>query len=348
MTDVTSHEPDSVRLRRWGVDASTERGIERTIEPFTAEIAGFFDWDYDPEDQKLQRLYEMGKRLNWNASSDIDWSIEFPRSEAPHVAEANPYTGYEPYESMSEARKLEFAWHIHAWMCSQFLHGEQGALLVASQLVGCAPDFDAKLYAGSQTFDEARHVEVFGRYIRERIGLMYPVGESLRALLNRIVRDKRWHFKFIGMQLVVESLAMAAFSTLKAVNRDPVFHAIVEYVNRDEARHVAFGVNYMRRVVSTLDACEVAELAEFSLEACELMRDRLIPTDVFVQFGWDVERSRRHALETAIMQAFRVMLFERIVPNLKRVGLLTDGVRERYDQLGLLVFESAPPDGELE
>ena len=80
-------------------------------------------------------------------------------------------------------KKREFFRHRGASQLSQFLHGEQGALLVASQLVSCAPTYQAKLYAASQAFDEARHVEAFSRYIQTRSKLMYPVGTGLKAFL---------------------------------------------------------------------------------------------------------------------------------------------------------------------
>ena len=181
--------------------------------------------------------------------------------------------------------------HQHSWAISQFLHGEQGALLVASQLVSCAPSFGAKLYAASQTFDEARHVEVFNRYLQRKVGFTYPISRSLKLLLDKILTDARWDLKFIGMQIIIEGLALAAFNTIKQSTQDPVLRDIVHLVIRDEARHVTFGVNYLEEFVKTLTAEELEERAQFAYEACVVMRTRLIPTDVYREFGWPVEEA---------------------------------------------------------
>ena len=148
---------------------------------------------------------------------------------------------------------------------SQFLHGEQGALLVASQIVSCAPTFNAKMYAASQTFDEARHVEVFNRYLQEKVGFHYPINPNLKALLDKILTDERWDLKFIGMQIIIEGLALAAFQMLKAITKDPLLKQLLHYVVRDEARHVTFGINYLEDYLKTLSKEELDERAEFAL-----------------------------------------------------------------------------------
>ena len=132
------------------------------------------NWDYSVQDNRIKKLYELGKELNWNVEKDIDWNRPLPEKleTPPEIF----WDQYEPYQKLSNEKKFEFLRHRGAWSLSQFLHGEQGALLVASQLVSCAPTFNAKLYAASQTFDEARHVEAFNKYLQTRQGLMYPVG----------------------------------------------------------------------------------------------------------------------------------------------------------------------------
>ncbi|MDH5491080.1 MAG: ferritin-like domain-containing protein, partial [Myxococcales bacterium] len=315
---------------------------------FQTPLIGSFNWSYEDSDRKIRRLYELGKEWNWNATTDVDWSRDFPRSEPPMAPEFNPFAGYPPFEALSEEAQLEFGWHQLAWMLSQFLHGEQGALLVASQLISCAPTHDAKLYAASQTFDEARHVEVFGRYLLEKVGLMYPVNVHLKSLLDKILSDPRWDLKFIGMQIVIEGLALAAFNTMKMTARDPLLREIVELVIRDEARHVAFGVTYMEEHVKALSEAERAERALFAYEACVVMRERMVGTDVLAHFGWDVEAGRRIVLDSELMDQFRRFLFARIIPNLRRVGLLTDAMRPRYEELGILQYEDLLDDGEID
>jgi hypothetical protein len=249
---------------------------------------------------------------------------------------------------MAAERSHEFGWHNHAWTLSQFLHGEQGALLVSSQLVSCAPTYDAKLYAASQTFDEARHVEVFGRYLRDKVGITYPVNAHLKALLDKVLTDPRWDLKFIGMQLIIESLALAAFHVQRATTADPLLRDLLDLVVRDEARHVAFGVNYMEFFVKQLSQREIEERALFAYEACRVMRERIVPSDVYRHFGLDEDEGRKRFLAAGQVDLFRNLLFTRIMPNLNKVGLLTERVKPLYDQLGLMQFAGLPDDGQID
>ena len=232
---------------------------------------------------------------------------------------------------------------------SQFLHGEQGALLVASQLASCAPTYDAKLYAASQTFDEARHVEVFNRYLQEKIGIHYPINPALKSLLDKILTDERWDLKFIGMQIIIEGLALAAFSMLKSISKDPLLKQLLHYVIRDEARHVTFGINYLEDFIKTLSPEEINERAEFAYEACVISRERLINTKSQQRFlGMSEEEAREFQLNTGSFEMFRNFLFSRVIPNLSRIGLLTDEVRPKFEALGLLEYENAPDDFECD
>ena len=307
-------------------------------EIFSTPLTGSYNWDYTVQDNRIKRLYELGKDLNWNAEKDIDWDRPLPeRGDTPPPIF---WDDYEPYQKLSTEDKFTFMSHRGAWSLSQFLHGEQGALLVASQLVSCAPTFNAKLYAASQAFDEARHVEVFSKYIQTRSKLMYPVGSGLKSLLDKILTDKRWDLKLIGMQIIIEGLALAAFNTAKAVTPDPVFRDVLHLVIRDEARHVTFGVNYLENFLENLSEKEREDRAMFAYEACVISKERLFPTDVFRKFGWNEDEAREFSNNAGFAQEFQRLLFSRVVPNLSRIGLLTDKVRPLYDKLGVLEFES--------
>lgn len=330
------------------IHSMKQEHLDTIVEIFHTPLNGAYNWDYESADGRIRKLYTLGKELNWNAETDVDWSINFPKNQPPVDQYFNPFVGYDEYEKLSDENKLKFSWHNQAWTLSQFLHGEQGALLVASQLVSCAPTFDAKLYAASQTFDEARHVEVFGKYLREKVNILYPVNKNLKALLDKVLTDPRWDLKFIGMQIIIEGLALAAFNTMKMVSLDSLLRDIVHLVIRDEARHVTFGVNYLEDFVKSLSQKEREERAEFAYEACVVMRERLVATDVFEHFGWDVERARQRVLEAEVMEKFRTFLFTRIIPNLKRIGLLTDSVRAKYETLGILQFENLVDDGAID
>jgi hypothetical protein len=327
----------------------TPQDAAQIAEIFQTPLTGAYSWNYNEADRKLRKLYRLGKERNWNADFDIDWKQPFKRDETPILATAeNPYEDWAPFVALSEQERNRFGWHSMVWTTSQFLHGEQGALLVASQLVSCAPTSDGKLYASSQTFDEARHVEVFSRYLTERVGFMYPVNRHLKMLLDKILTDPRWDLKFIGMQLIIESLALAAFNVQKATTADPVLRDLLDLVIRDEARHVAFGVSYMEEFVQTLSPQEKEDRALFAFEACRVMRERIVPTDVFEHYGWDAEEGRRRFLAAGQMDTFRNLLFTRIMPNLNKVGLLPESVHAKYDELGLMQFAGLPSDGDID
>ena len=338
----------------WG--GMTVADVQHVAEIFNTPLTGSYNWDYRVADDRIQRLYELGKTLNWNGSLDVhwdqtpDWHEQTPvKPEFIDEFLANAdWNGYPPFDAFSTERKLEFFKHDNAWSLSQFLHGEQGALLVASQLASCAPSFNAKLYAASQTFDEARHVEVFNRYLQTKLGLSYPVNQGLKSLLDKILTDERWDLKFIGMQIVLEGLALAAFHIAMNDTDDPVLKELLYLVIRDEARHVTFGVNYLEEFVATLSEEEKEDRAQFAYEACIVSRDRLIPTDVYRHFGWDVEETRQVLVERGLNADFLNMLYARIIPNLARIGLLTDQIRPKFEEMGVLNFENLASDGDID
>lgn len=329
-------------------DQMSAADVEVVREIFSTPLTGSYNWDYEAANAKIRRLYELGKKFNWNAELDVDWDQPFPRTESPDggVQDAvNGFAAHPLYQALTPAEKIEFAWRSQAQTLSQFLHGEQGALLVASQLVSCAPTYDAKLYAASQTFDEARHVEVFHRYLKQRCKMIYPINPNLKTLLDKVLTDPRWDLKFIGMQILIEGLALAAFQSIHQTTRDPLLRQIVALVMRDEGRHVAFGVNYLEDWIKALPQSEIEERAQFAYEACVIMRERLFSTDVAEEFGFTAEQARQISIDSDGGKAFRNFLFERMIPNLKRVGLLTESVRPKFEALGVLQYENLAHDG---
>ncbi|MBF2754824.1 MAG: ferritin-like domain-containing protein [Gammaproteobacteria bacterium AqS3] len=342
------HHPTEV-LEEFGGVAPGESDFEQINEIFQTPLTGAYNWDYTLQDNRIKKLYELGKELNWNAETDLDWEAPFGHDQRPtDPIRMAGLEGWEPYDALSEEQKVRFAWGDLSQSLSQFLHGEQGALLVASQLVSCAPTYNAKLYAASQTFDEARHVEVFNKYLQVRCGMMYPINDSLKLLLDKILTDERWDLKFIGMQIIIEGLALAAFSSLQATAIDPLLKNLLHYVLRDEARHVTFGVNYLEEFVETLSEEEKADRAEFAYEACVVMRNRMRAGGyVFEQFGLDPQEGIARQFESPGSQTFRTLLFARVIPNLKRIGLLTEEFRQPYEELGVLSFEEYDNDGVL-
>ena len=322
--------------------------IEDIAEIFETPMTGHYNWDYTDADSRIKKLYELGKELNWDGEIDLDWSKGIARDEYPIKPEMVARLEG-PLAALPEEKRLEYMRHDQAWALSQFLHGEQGALLVASQLVSCAPTYQAKLYAASQTFDEARHVEVFSRYLQRIHGLEYPVNKNLKALLDKTLTDPRWDLKFIGMQIVIEGLALAAFQTTKETSNCPLLRQLVHYVIRDEARHVTFGINYLTEFLQTLSEEELEERAQFAYEACVVMRRRIINTELPAKwFGITEDEAFELIVNQENQDIFNNLLFNRVMPNLKKIGLLTEKIQPLYDELNLLAFAESDSDFEVD
>ena len=346
---ITELKITPTELREFDLPEGFEpENIEDIVEIFNTPLVGSYNWDYTDADTRIKKLYELGKKLNWNGSIDLDWDNHIGKDEFPMKAELIARMEG-PLSMLPDDQKLEYMRHDQAWALSQFLHGEQGALLVASQLVSCAPTYQAKLYAASQTFDEARHVEVFNRYIRSVHGMEYPINKNLKALIDKILTDPRWDLKFIGMQIIIEGLALAAFQTTKETTNCPLLRQLVHYVIRDEARHVTFGVNYLEEFLQTLTEEELEDRAMFCYEACVIMRDRIINTELPAKwFNMSEDDIRELIANDETNDQFRNLLFTRVLPNLKRIGLLTDTVKPLYEELGLLQYQDSDSDFEID
>ena len=313
-----------------------ELNPEDVVEIFQTPLTGCYNWDYKVQDNRIKKLYELGKELEWNVEKDVDWNHPKPEiDDEGFEFFNNEWKDHKQYAKLSDTERKQFVRDSQDWTLSQLMHGEQGALLVASQLTSCAPTFNAKLYAASQTFDEARHVEAFNKYLQTRMGRIMPIGKNLKALLDKVLTDPRWDFKFIGMQIIIEGLALAIFNTMKESTQDPVLKRILSLVIRDEARHVTFGVNYLTSFVTTLTEEEKIEREDFCLEACTVMRNRFKQYEVWEKYGFDLDYTDEYVRENAFQGRFQHLLFTRVMPNLKKIGLLPDRLLPKYEQLGV-------------
>jgi hypothetical protein len=304
-------------------------GLER---PGDAETR--FARDYAQSDGRLRALYERGKAAQWNATTDIDWAAGVGTPGQVGLLGPNLPLGRDASPVPPE-RWAAFQWEFHSWMTSQFLHGEQGALLAAGRLVTMAPDMDTKFYAAAQAADEARHVEAYARYV-ELLGNTYPVNPSLKRMLDTVVAESRWDIVFLGMQIIVEGLALAAFRLEHTRSFDPVIAQVTRLVAKDEARHVAFGLLALREVYGQLTSREKAEREEFVKEAALLMSRRFRLAEIWQCLDVDVQEGANYALRDQQMINFRRLMFTKVVTSLAQVGLLTPGVRAHLEQLQLL------------
>ncbi len=328
-----------------------------TIEHSVKDNAeAIFTWNYDKgERPRLDRLYEKAKTSQWNATTDLDWSIEVDPTIAlniqaelildPDVVE-DPTS---PLFNWAEKEWEEFGVESLRWRLSQFLHGEQGALLCTAKIVETVPWIDAKYYAATQVVDEARHVEVFQRYLDEKLGGGYPINPHLRLLLDDIINDSRWDMTYLGMQIMVEGLALAAFGYLHDLTDEPLLKKLLRYVMSDEARHVAFGVLSLQEVYKDMSGSEIRERQEFAFEAAVRMRDRFLQQEVWERMGVDTREMVRRQLEAPEeAKVFQRMLFSKIVPNCRKLGLLDAGdgwLRDRFTEIGVIEFEHLEDTG---
>ena len=312
-----------------------------------------FTWDYAKgERPSLTKLYEKAKTSQWNAETDIDWSIggQIDLARDP----SNPlntlgYTDEGVFGRLSDEQRATMGHAGMAWTLSQFMHGEQGALVCTAKIVESVPWIDAKYYAATQVMDEARHVEVYSRYLREKLEWEFPINVHLRDLLDAVVSDPRWDFTYLGMQIMVEGLALAAFGFQYQLSPDPLLKQITRYVMADEARHVAFGVLSLKEYYSGLSDAELRERQEFAFEAAVRMRDRFLSQEVWDRMGVKPKEIIPYLLADPTRTVFQQMLFSKIVPNCKKLGLLdaADGwLRARFTEIGVIQFEDWVDTGE--
>ena len=239
------------------------------------EYNALFDWEFDEGRTTLMHLYQKGKDMQWDAVNRIDWSLELdPENPMQMPPEAGGLYGSPIWNRMSEKDRIELTTHAQAWNISQFLQGEQAALLCASKIVTQVPDLDAKFYAATQVMDEARHVEAYKKLL-EKFGVAYPMTGPLQELVDQAMRDSRWDMTYLAMQVVIEGLALAAFGTIRDIAQNPLARMVNAYVMEDEARHVAFGRLSLRDFYPQLTEAERNEREEFLVEACWLMRGRM-------------------------------------------------------------------------
>jgi hypothetical protein len=329
-------------------DATAEQraGAEPRGERVPTSFDTHYAWDYADLGLGLRELYEKAKREQWNGAAQLAWNTRVdPESEIIPAA-LNPLQDYRPFRQLDARGVARFRHAMLSWQLSQFMHGEQGALLTASQLVAAVPSIDAKYYASTQAMDEARHVEVFSRYLREKLEWEWPINPSLKQLLDLILTDSRWDMKYLGMQILVEGLAMAAFANLYQIASEPLVRQLIRYVMKDEARHVAFGVLSLHGYYDGMPESERRDREDFVVEACALMRDRLVGEEVADAMGFDRVEVRQRILESPILQMFRQALFARVVPNVKRLALLTPRVRRAFEEMQIIQFENDDPEAQ--
>jgi hypothetical protein len=320
-----------------------EVGIERLRSQLDvdAPMDLHWTWNYGNEVEELRALYERGKKGQWNAELDVDWSAPFPLEEwfLPRenlLVLPTVLTLLGADEETCKAAALdEFAFTL-----SQLLHGEQAALQLCGQLTNACPSMDAKFYAASQVADEARHVEVIAKFLQRKVGTIYPIGATLKVLLDKLLQAPTWKTKTLGMQTLFEGMAVGIFDLLQKGSSNALLSDIVRRVKQDEARHAAFGILTMRRTVQDASEEEMAEMEDFAFSILETLNanQQLDMLNLLApKYGLDPQNVVQMGLSLPDWAKINSELFmHTVIPNLARLGLITARTEERYRACGIM------------
>jgi hypothetical protein len=307
-----------------------------------------YQWNYEPELDELRSLYVKATESQWIAERDLDWSatIDLEQFATTPVSSSVPFERCSYWRAIDDERRWEMTRRAAAFRLSNFLHGEQGALMVASQLVSAVPHTDAKFYAATQTMDEARHVEVFSRYLH-KLDAIRPIAPPLKSVLDDTLATDNWMHKLVGMQIVVEGLALFSFRRMRSMTEEPLLKDLLTYVSRDEARHHAYGVQYIERCVPCFGQREREELEDFALAAAKTLAGSQSQRGLFEAFvhawadsGIDVAElltcvQREHEEITRGMTRTQKLgpVVGFVLPTLRRCGLFSERVAARYHEM---------------
>jgi hypothetical protein len=334
--------------------AITNRDVDELVHTVRDNADTIFTWDYQKGARPaLSRLYEKAKGAQWNAQTDLDWSTDVdPEALSAQMSKSDYRSRYlndlrgvpgSPVATWGPKEWTTYSIETVNHRISQFMHGEQGALICTAKIVETVPWIDAKYYAATQVMDEARHVEVFAQYLDTKLSGHYPINAHLRMLLDDIIADSRWDMTYLGMQIMVEGLALAAFGFMYQLTTEPLLKKLLRYVMSDEARHVAFGVLSLKEYYEQLTLAEIKERQEFAFEAAIRMRDRFLQQEVWDRLGVNPSEIIGLLLaQPSHENTFQKMLFSKVVPNCKKLGLLDAGdgwLRQQFTDIGVIQFE---------
>jgi hypothetical protein len=313
--------------------------VEITDWKFDGQTDIQFNWEYDDGSDALLELYDKGKKQQWDASSRLDWSLELdPDNPMQLKDEALSIHDTDVWRRMTEREKAWLRRELQANSISQFMHGEQGALIATAKIVATVPDMNAKFYAATQVMDEARHVEAYKRLLHEKLKIAYPINKALKVLLEQTLSDRRWDMTYLGMQVLIEGLALAAFQSIRDKAGNTLASAVNAYVMQDESRHVSFGRLALREYYPELSEAERDEREEFAVEALHFMRDRFNQSEVWERLGLPAKVLDEIHYNSKQMNSFRGRLFSRVVPTVKDIGLWGPRVQKAFAEMGVMDY----------
>jgi len=329
------------------VDVADPEEIQRLRDrrDVDARVDARWTWNYGSEVEELRNLYEKGKRGQWDAEADIDWALPagpdawMLRPEASTLAQITKLMGRD------EATQKAAAFDEVAYSCSQLLHGEQAALQICGQLTNACERMDEKWYAASQVIDEARHVEVLSKFLQRKSGEIHPIGATLKFLLDVLLESEGVQKKTLGMQTLFEGMAVGIMDMLRSESRCDLFSEILRRIEQDESRHAAFGVLMMRRIVGEASEADRASMEDWAFSILETLNANQ-QLDMLHYFApkYDFEPEEVAKLILGLPDFAQINsrpFMHTVIPNLRKLGLITQRSEEKWRDVGMLV-ESAP------
>ena len=347
------------------VEARRDADMNADIKLITDNADRIFSWKYDRERDQLVTLYNKAMASQWDSVNDLDWATDVDPDFLVHTTQKDNVTVElaraakdlpgSPFANWGDKEFDALAIESLKATLSQFMHGEQGAMMVAAKIVETVPWIDAKYYAATQTMDEARHTEVFAKYLHTKLGDPYPMSQYLEEQIQVLVEDSRWDIAYLGMQIIIESLALAAFGQMLRVTEEPLLRKLLRYVMSDEARHVALGILSLGEYYENLTSAELLDRQEFMAENTVRNRTRSTTPEVWERMGVSADVARPFLMEAAAtldrsyFTGFQTAFFSKLVPNTRKLGLLdaNDGhLRKLWGEVGMLEWEYADSTAE--
>lgn len=298
---------------------------------------------YQQHDPILDKLYAKAKAQQWDIE-EYDWSHELNSANPLALPDATLLIAHTDFwNKLSDERQAEARCHFQGWSLSQILHGEQAALLCAAKLAQGERELSTRLCAAMQVADEARHVEAYARLVNEKVGIAYPMSQALKRLLEDTVSSKELDMTNLGMQILIEGIALSMFQTIVAYSRDPFVQALVSRIQRDEARHFAVGkVTLTRLYTQELGSAEIRLREEFLCEGISVLYEHLCADDIWEPLGHSRQYCGHLVRESKVADALRRSMFRRLIPSIRDIGLVGEPVMKLLRSLQLTDYLAWP------
>lgn len=315
-----------------------EFNVKDAPQSFSHHSHGSILWNHHtkdhPENLLCARLSKLAEKKRWNPSTDIDWNVATANHQFPCIPDADPLVGFEEYEKLPIETRREISWQYHKMEISEILHGEQLAMLCASQLVTLLPCMESRLFASRQAADEARHLEFFRNYLDSVDLSVSPPSPAIKRLTVEALQSPHWEIKLLICQVLIESLAMAQFSQLARTTQVASLQQGLRRILDDEARHVKFGTDYLAAHFQHHDAERLHYFGKYVIEkAFELSASDNHCVSIAIPLCWDIHKLRHHLRRQRINNPASIQQrFRQLSINIKAIGLMNPNLEQRLNR----------------